>query len=296
MDSYIDPYLDYLRIEKRLAPNSLETYAHHLKAIANFLEKEKKTHLSEVRETDILAFLIRQQKEGHKGETVRQRLVAIKGWFQQMLAEGKIDVDPTEDIEAPRGVMKLPYVLSVEEVDRLLVQPDRKIPQGLRDFSILQLMYATGVRISELAGLTLGRISLDAGFIRPFGKGSKERVVPMGQSAMTALQEYLQEGRNKMCKRPPQEDHVFITRLGRRMTRQGLWQLLTAYARRAGLKKRVTPHMLRHSFATHLIEGGADLRSVQIMLGHSDISTTQVYTHVSSEHLHSLYAKFHPRA
>ena len=296
MDRSIDQYLDYLRVEKRFSKNSLMTYAQHLKSFTDFLVKEKRTVIGSNRETDILAFLVQQQKMGKKGETLRQRLVAIKSWFTFLLQEKKIAEDPTADIETPRGSMKLPYVLTLEEINQLLEQPDLRTPQGLRDFAILQLLYATGLRISELGGLTMDRFQFDAGFVRPFGKGSKERVVPVGKIALQAVQQYCGEARAKISKRPLATDVLFISRLGKGLTRQALWQQLKFYVRKSGLKKRVSPHMLRHSFATHLLERGADLRSVQMMLGHADISTTQIYTHVSPQHLRSLYEKFHPRS
>ena len=290
----LDLFLDFIRIEKRLAKNTVEAYARALRGFADFIQKKKLSHPKQVQEEHILQFLVAAHQKGLKGRSVEQHLVAIRSFFQFLLKSEKIKEDPTHLVELPKWMRKLPHVLSLEEIDKILAKPDRRTPAGCRDYAILQLLYATGIRISELASLTLSRISLDYGYIMPQGKGSKERVVPIGKESMVSLKEYLEEGRPSLAGKKLSEA-LFLSRQGSGFSRQGLWLLIKGYARKAGITKRVTPHMFRHSFATHLIERGADLRSVQIMLGHADVTTTQVYTHISQTHLSNLYSKFHPR-
>lgn len=298
-----DEYLVYLQIEKRLARNSLATYAQGLRLFQEFLlsqrggEPRKPSSLSEA---DILGFLVWLHRRGLQGKSVAIYLTTLRGFFEFCLKEGKLFRNPTAEIDLPRRTSKLPHFLTLAEVDQLLAQPDTSTPGGRRDFAILHLMYAAGLRISEVTGLKLDQIRLDAGYLIVIGKGSKERLVPLGREAARAIKDYLLLARPRLLgsltlANSPGE-YLFISRLSKPMTRQGLWQRIQKYGVAAGLSKRVTPHMLRHSFATHLIERGADLRSVQAMLGHADISTTQVYTHVSSKHLRSLYEKYHPRA
>ncbi|MBI4125354.1 MAG: site-specific tyrosine recombinase XerD [Deltaproteobacteria bacterium] len=294
-DASIDHFLNHLRVEKRLAANSLEAYGRDLRVFSEFAKKRKWPGPAQIGENHLLDFLIHLHQKGLKGKSVSRNLVAIRGWFRFLLEEKLIAKDPTAQIEFPKGLKKLPHVLSLENIDQMLDACDLKKPLGLRDFCILQLLYATGLRVSELTGLKTNHLMADAGYLLAYGKGSKERVVPLGKEALRALKEYLAGVRPKLSGEKS-SDAVFLSRKGEKLTRQRVWQVLGGLARKAGIPKKVTPHMLRHSFATHLLERGADLRSVQILLGHADVSTTQIYTHVSSTHLKSLYEKFHPRS
>ena len=228
------------------------------------------------------------------GPSPNRWLSTVRSWMKFLVRERRLAEDPTKLIDSPKPFNKLPTVLSVAEVDRLLAPCDKKDPISLRDYAIVHLFYSSGLRVSEICDLDLHHLNLDGGYLRAFGKGSKERVVPMGSVAVRELQRYLLEGRPKFQKETS-DDAIFLSRTGRRLTRQDGWRCIKAAARRAGLTNKVTPHTLRHSFATHLIEGGADLRSVQVMLGHANIVTTQVYTHMSRRHLEELIRKYHPR-
>jgi len=294
-DASTDLFLNYLRVERRLAQNSLESYARDLKCFGDFARAKKWKDPSHIQETHLLDFLIHLHRKGLQAKSVARCLVVLRGWFRFLIQEKYFEKDPTAQIEFPKGVKKLPHVLSLQDIDQMLNACDLKKTQGLRDFCILHLFYATGLRVSELIRLQMSHLYLDAGYVLAYGKGSKERVVPLGKEALATIKQYTADARGKLCGKK-RSDFLFLSRRGEPLTRQRVWQLIAAMARRAGLKKRITPHMLRHSFATHLLEGGADLRSVQLMLGHSDVSTTQIYTHVSTTHLKSLYEKFHPRS
>lgn len=292
-NSGIDFYLNFLRVEKRLADNTLESYGRDLHYLIDFSNK-KKVQLSAVEEGDILSFLVARQESGLKARSMARTLIALRGFFGFLVQEKHLPKNPTALIELPRGQKKLPHVLSLADIDAMLAACDLKLPRGLRDFCILHLLYATGIRVSELVNLTVNHLHLEAGYLLAFGKGAKERIVPMGKEALSHIRKYLEGVRPDFCKKSSTEA-LFISKQGDKLTRQRIWQILNFLGRRAGIKKKVTPHMLRHSFATHLLERGADLRSVQIMLGHADVSTTQIYTHLSATHLRSLYDKFHPR-
>lgn len=294
-DAAIDHFLNHLRVERHLAANSLEAYGRDLGTFSQFAKKRNWSNPAQIEESHLLDFLIYLHQKGLKGKSVARTLVALRGWFRFLLEEKMIAKDPTIQIEFPKGLKKLPHVLSLEAIDQMLAACDQKKPVGSRDFCILQLLYATGLRVSELTGLKTNHLMTEAGYLLAYGKGSKERVVPLGKEALNALKEYLTEIRPKLLGKKSSEA-VLLSRTGERLTRQRIWQILAGLAKKAGLTKKVTPHMLRHSFATHLLERGADLRSVQILLGHADVSTTQIYTHVSATHLKSLYEKFHPRA
>lgn len=293
-DPTLDFYMNFLRVEKRLAPHSLESYGRDLRRFLEFALRKGLREPGAVQETDLLSFLVMLHQRGLKGVSVARALAALRGFFQFLAEEKKLPKNPCALISFPKRGKKLPEVLSLEDIDRMLSACDLKKALGFRDFTLLHLLYATGLRVSEAANLSLNHLYLDAGYLLAFGKGSKERVVPLGKEALQTLKLYLNDMRPIICKKIASES-VFISGRGRELTRQRVWQILKALARKAGIGKRVTPHMLRHSFATHLLEGGADLRSVQTLLGHSDVSTTQIYTHVSSTHLKSLYDKFHPR-
>jgi integrase/recombinase XerD len=241
---------------------------------------------------DYLAFLT-ERKLAPRSQA--RRLIALRQLFKFLKAERLCPTDPTEDVDLPRYGRKLPEFLTVEEVDRLLAAPDRRTPRGARDAAMLETLYATGLRVSELVKLRLRDVNFDAGYLMAFGKGRKERLVPVGESALVALRSYVEGARN-VFSGPRALDALFLTHHGRSMTRQGFWKLLGRYAVVAAIRKRTSPHKLRHSFATHLVERGADLRSVQAMLGHADIGTTEIYTHLSRGHLRALYDRFFPRA
>jgi integrase/recombinase XerD len=227
--------------------------------------------------------------------TVARHLVSMRHLLRFAVSEGLLADDPAVNIESPRFRQKLPTHLSVAETERLLAQPDVGTPEGLRDRAMIELLYSTGLRVSELVSLNISDLNMDAGFLRCIGKGDKERLVPVGQAAVSAVQRYLRDARPQLM-RGRGSRHLFVSRLGRGMGRMRFWQLLKRYGRKAGLRRELAPHQLRHSFATHLLEGGADLRSVQMMLGHADISTTQIYTHVVQERLKQIYDAHHPRS
>ncbi len=295
LDQHIDRFIMHIRVERQLAKNTIEAYARDLRGLTASLERQKVTDVARVEEAHILQFLMEMGKRKLSSRSTARTLVAVRRFFRFLKDEKAIVKDPTDQIEAPGKWHKLPHVLTLAQVDDLLAQPDRKTNLGMRDHAILQLFYASGLRISEMAELTTHQINLQQGFVLPMGKGSKERVVPMGSSAMEAITHYLDHARPELGK-GSSSTRLFISRRGEGLTRQRLWGIVKGMARKAGIAVNVTPHMLRHSFATHLLERGADLRSVQSMLGHADISTTQIYTHVTTKHMKDLYKKFHPRA
>ncbi len=294
-DPAADSFLNYLRYEKRLAKNSLEAYARDLRGFGSFLQKKGVNGVVKIQESHLLDFLIHLHQRGLNAKSIARCLIALRGLFGFLMEENLIAKNPAAQIELPKGMKKLPHALSLAEIDQMLSVCEVKTPGGLRDFCLLHLLYATGLRVSELVSLKLNQLYFDGGYLLAFGKGSKERMVPMGKEAMGSLQRYLEEARPKLAAKK-QSDLVFLSQKRTPLTRQRVWQVLAALAKKAGLKKKIYPHMLRHSFATHLLERGADLRSVQTLLGHADISTTQIYTHISPTHLKSLYDKFHPRS
>lgn len=294
MSNLIQSFIDYLDVERGLAENTLESYSRDLRHYSEFLARDKRP-LEKASQATIMAYLMSLQKDGRSASTIARRLAALKSFYQYLLRESRIDHDPTENLESPKQRKRLPQVLSVSEVERLLAQPDGRSPTGLRDRAMLELLYATGIRVSELVSLNVPDVNLDVGFVRCRGKGSRERVVPVGSVAIRALRDYLERGWPHL-NRKSEENALFVNQHGRRLTRQGFWKILKKYARQAGITKEITPHTLRHSFATHLLENGADLRAVQEMLGHADISTTQIYTHVTKHRLKDVYARTHPRA
>lgn len=294
VDHHIDLFLNYLRVERHLADNTLQAYGRDLRFFSEYLSKNKISVLEKVTEKNILEFISSCRKRGVKSRSIARTLVAVRSLFRFMIREKIMENDPTSKIEFPKLGIRLPKTMNLEQVDSLLAQPDLNKDIGARDHAMLQLMYATGMRVSELVNVKLNSLNLDGGYLRVFGKGSKERVVPMGDVARKALEDYITNIRNK--KGIAASEYLFITGRNEPMTRQGFWERIKFYAKKAGIRVNVTPHMLRHSFATHLLERGADLRSVQTMLGHADVSTTQIYTHVSPKHLQAIYKKFHPRS
>ena len=295
MKSLVDEFIHYLAVERGLADNTLDSYNRDLNQFLGFLEKERVKDLHEATRNIIMAYMLFLQKRGRATATVSRHLAALKSFYHFLLREKYIEKDPTANLESPKIEKKLPRILTVNEVEVLLTQPKGVEPAGMRDKAMLELLYATGIRVTELISLDTLHINLDMGYIRCFGKGSKERIVPVGSFARKCVNEYLAKGRVKLVKNYS-EQALFVNQHGRRLTRQGFWKIIKKYARWAGIAKDITPHTLRHSFATHLLENGADLRSVQEMLGHADITTTQIYTHLTKGHLREVYAKSHPRA
>jgi len=291
--TYVPIFLDYLAVEKGLAKNSLSAYATDLKKFGVWLD-DQKLELERVERIHIVRYFQSQRSAGISARSVARSLAAIRGMFRFLVAERHLKNDPTENLENPKLWSTLPKSLHASEVEALLAAPDQTTPEGLRDRAMLELLYATGLRVSELIKVRVDEIVMDAGFLRTMGKGSKERIVPFGDTARDAILEYMDKGRAEFNKY--NDPHLFLSVRGRPMTRQSFWMKVAKYSRLAGIKSHISPHVLRHSFATHLLENGADLRSVQMMLGHSDISTTQIYTHVSRARLQRMYETFHPRA
>ena len=295
MEKELEFYLDYLDVERGLAANTVESYGRDLRQFLSYLREQNYTSWGAVEKNRILVYMELLTKRGKSGSTVSRSLAAMRSFYRFLAAEGYIDVDPTLDLDTPRAGKRLSTVLSLNEVEILLQNPDTGTPAGLRDKAMLELLYATGMRVSELIGLAVQDVNLDSGFVRCLGKGNKERLVPLGSVAATALREYLAEGRPKMLRNRDVKT-LFVNHHGRKMTRQGFWKLLKKQAQEAHIRGEITPHTLRHSFATHLLDNGADLRAVQEMLGHADISTTQIYTHITRSRMRKVYEDAHPRA
>jgi integrase/recombinase XerD len=291
-DAMLLAWLDHLAAERGLARNSVAAYRRDLEALGRQLQDRA---LASAGEDDLLLALRRMRTAGRSPRSVARWLVAVRGFYAWLAQEGAIADNPSARLEPPRTWKTLPKVLDGSDVVRLLDAPDRGDPRGARDAAMLEVLYATGLRVSELCGLRLHDLRLDAGYLRCVGKGGKERVVPLGAEASAKLRAYLDAGRTALLT-GRRSDVVFVGRSGAPLTRQGFWKLIKAYGRRAGIRAALSPHVVRHSFATHLLENGADLRAVQMLLGHADISTTQIYTHVNRERLRRLYRDFHPRA
>ena len=290
----LDRFLESLVVERGLRQNSLEAYQRDLIRYLTYLS-DRGRQAASLDRTEVPRYLLALRDAGLSPRSVARHLSTIRQFHRFLVRQGQAAEDPTAHLEAPRPWRRLPGVLSSEEVDRLLAAPAAANPRELRNRAMLELMYASGLRVSELVGLRLGDVNLGVGIVRVVGKGEKERLVPVGDAAAASLRIYLRGGRPLLAKNRP-SDVLFLGRHGRGLTRQMFWRLIKKAALEAGISKPVTPHTLRHSFATHLLEHGADLRSVQIMLGHADIGTTQVYTHLSRAHLKAIYDKFHPRA
>ena len=291
-DLISDQFLQHLRVEKGLAKNSVESYARDLMTFFSFLETKALSPLR-ASQADLMDFI--SHLAGRLSvRSIARNISALKVFYRFLVSEGKIETNPARLLSAPKLPRRLPGVLSRSEVERLLTQPDGATTRGERDKAMLELLYATGLRVSELVHLKTVNVNMEAGFVRTVGKGSKERMVPVGAKALEALKTYLGHGRPGLLKRMS-SSYLFISPRGKPLTRQGFWKIIKRHGLKAGIRKELTPHSLRHSFATHLLECGADLRSVQIMLGHSDISTTQIYTHVTRERLKEIHRKYHPR-
>jgi len=293
----IEDYIHFIQVERQLSDNTLASYRRDLETYVNFLQEvEAMSDFRKVERTIILRHLEQLRMQGKTSRTVARHISSIRSFHQFLLREKRAETDPTVHLEMPTIEQKLPNILSIEEIEALLMAPNRSKPQGVRDVAMLELLYGSGMRISELIALDLSDIHLTMGFVRVFGKGGKERIIPLGKSALSALNNYLNSARGQLQGKYPKTDAFFINQRGKRLTRQGCWKLMKEHALKAGIQHELTPHTLRHSFATHLVENGADLRAVQEMLGHADISTTQIYTHISKTRLSEVYKQFHPRA
>jgi integrase/recombinase XerD len=293
MQGQILGFINYLRVEKGLAANTIQAYRRDILKFSAFASKAR-LGLADIRRDDIVDFLGSLYRQGLDSRSVARHLVTVRHFYRFAATEGFVDDDPAANVQSPRFRQGLPEFLSVEEVDRLLRQPDGHTSIGMRDRAMIELMYSTGLRVSELCGLRVADLQMDPGCLRCIGKGNKERLVPVGRQALDAVRKYLGQARPKLLRGA--SPFLFLNQRGRKIDRIAFWKVLGEYGRRAGLRKTLTPHMLRHSFATHLLDRGADLRSVQMMLGHSDISTTQIYTHVVEERLKQVYKAHHPRA
>ncbi|HEV3219364.1 MAG TPA: site-specific tyrosine recombinase XerD [Candidatus Acidoferrales bacterium] len=296
----VHAFLNYARVERGLSQNTIDAYRRDLSKFVAFAKKTK-LPLKDTKRDDVVDFLAGLYRSGLDSRSVARHLVSLRNLFRFLVIDEIIVDDPTINLESPKIRQSLPSYLSVEEVDRLLKMPDTNTVRGLRDKALLDVLYSTGLRVSEVVGLKIGDIDFQAGCIRCTGKGSKERLVPVGRKAIESVETYIRESRPLLLKsrrNAPWTDsmQVFLNHRGRGIGRIGIWKILAVYGRATGLRKKLTPHKLRHSFATHLLERGADLRSVQLMLGHADISTTQIYTHVMEDRLKSVYKAHHPRA
>ena len=289
-------FLEYLTVELGLSANTRQAYERDLRLFCKTLGFKNSDALVNVSREQITGYMTQLKEKGLAAATIARKLAAIKAFYRFMTAEGYMDANPAEVVEAGTKGIKLPRVLSEDEVVRLLNQPDITTAEGFRDRTMLEVLYATGMRVSELINLTLDRVDLNMKYIIAFGKGSKERIVPLGSVAAEFLQQYLEKVRPKLTHEDRNTNIVFLAFGGHELTRQRFWQIIRTYGRKANINKALTPHILRHSFATHLLDNGADLRSVQELLGHSDISTTQIYTHLTNKRLRDIYAKAHPRA
>jgi integrase/recombinase XerD len=294
MEAMLDGFLSHLALERGFSNNTLEAYSRDLLRFLEHLEKIKVASLDQVSPAHVQLYMARLHQRGLGPRSAARNLAALRSFFRYLVREKLLASNPTTSVDSPRLGRPLPKAMSRDEISRLLGAVEGEAPLKLRDQAILELLYGTGVRISELVGLEISQVSLVTGTMVVRGKGGKERVVPLGEYAVEAVKLYLGKGRPQLCK-PKSSNALFLNRGGRRISRQGVWKMLKACANRAGIPRAVSPHMLRHSFATHLLEGGADLRAIQELLGHSDISTTQIYTHVARARLKEIHRRYHPR-
>lgn len=294
LDQLADQFINYLVVEKGLSRNTVTAYSRDLTLYLDFLQANGITDISQADTALVLKHLIELRNAGLGPKSRARHLVTLRGFYRFLVQQRELHANPAQIVDLPKTGLKLPDVLKVDEVLQLLEAPDTSLPLGVRDAAMLELLYAAGLRVSELTRVGMADINLEACFVRVLGKGSKERVVPIGLAAKKKVDLYLASGRPILLKGRP-SPYLFVTRSAKPMTRQGFWKLLRQYALKAGISQRITPHTLRHSFATHLLERGADLRSVQVMLGHVDISTTQIYTHVAQERLKAVHTQYHPR-
>ena len=294
VNHFIDEYLNFLTVEKGVSRLTVEAYSHDLNRFVNIVQGRGIETVADITPNEIISYLEQVKKDGLNARSVNRGLAAVRGFFKFLLREKKIDANPVTTIGLAKVWARLPDTLSKEEMNLLLAQPGMKNPAAIRDTAMMELMYATGIRVSEIITLTMNSINWQVGYLVVMGKGGKERIVPIGRSAYNCLSEYVNQARPKLMKGQG-TNILFLNRSGDGLTRQGFWKIVRRYVLRAGLNKKVHPHTFRHSFASHLLEGGADLRSVQIMLGHADIATTQIYTHITRERLKSIHKRYHPR-
>lgn len=293
--TWIDEFLAYLSCERGLAGNTIESYARDLSQFEKFINDSYGIELQDVSEDIILSYVKTMRDEGKANSSISRAISSIRGFYSFTVHDGLMQDDPATNISSPKQEKTLPQVLNAEEVATLLEAPVTHTPAGIRDKAMLETMYATGMRVSELVSLNLGDIDTHVGYAKCIGKGSKERIIPMGRTACLWVETYLRSARGQLLQ-GKRDKAMFVNWRGKRLTRQGFWKIIKGYARKAGISKDVTPHVLRHCFATHLLENGADLRSVQEMLGHSDIATTEIYTHLTKGKLKEIYDRTHPRA
>ncbi len=292
MERDIQLFLEYLTVELGLSINTRQAYVRDLELFSKWIKKST----NQVLRKDVINYISFLKKERYAPASLARKLAALKAFFRFMTNEGYLEIDPAEGVEAGNKARLLPKVLNIAEVDKLLAAPDINTEEGFRDRTMLEVLYATGMRVSELINLQLSNVNLSMKYVIAFGKGAKERIIPLGHYAVNYVEKYLNVVRPKLMKENVKDDRMFLTVRGRAMTRQRFWQIIKEYGEKAGIKKALTPHILRHSFATHLLNNGADLRTVQELLGHADISTTQIYTHLTNSRLKAVYEKTHPRA
>ncbi len=292
----LQTFMQYLSVERGLAQNTLESYERDLTQYIEHLKQAGIQSIEQSSRLHITAYVAELKKKGKAAATVSRSLVSIRSFYQFLVRERMLDKDPSINMETPKQEKRLPKVMSMGEVEQLLDAPQLSTIGGMRDKAMLEVLYACGIRVSELISLNTSDIHLGLGYIRCIGKGSKERIIPLGRIAAQTLDQYIQYARPKLLKGSRADEALFVGHLGTRMTRQGFWKIIKKHAAQAGIHKEITPHTLRHSFATHLLENGADLRAVQEMLGHADISTTQIYTHVTNRRMKEVYNQAHPRA
>ena len=290
----IDNYLAYLRDVRRMSPNTLESYARDLARLAAFAES-RGLDLAAADRRDLESFVREQMTGGLAPRSVARLVACVRGFYKFVAVEQKLARNPADDLRSPRAWAALPTFLGIEEVDRLLAQPDTTTPRGLRDKALIEVLYATGLRVSELVALRAGDLNLEEGYLTCIGKGDKQRMVPLGQDAVNWVSRYMKDGRPALLRKRTSPWLFVNARDGGALSRVGFWKVLKAYGTSAGLSRELSPHVLRHSFATHLLERGADLRMIQVMLGHADLSTTQIYTHVLEARLRTVYDRYHPR-
>jgi integrase/recombinase XerD len=294
MQELMAKYLNYLLIERGVAQNTLEAYGRDLRRFLAVVQKKGFTDLRQVTPEAIIEYLVQIKDEGLSANSMNRSLAALRGFYKYLLQEKIIEQTPLANIELAKVWMRLPDTVSKEEMNIILAQPGVETAAAIRDTAMLELLYATGIRVSELIGLTMNSINWQVGFLVVMGKGSKERIVPIGKTAYDCTRLYIEKARPQLMQKRV-TDVLFLNRFGGKFTRQGFWKIVVRYASKSGLGKKVHPHTFRHSFASHLLEGGADLRTVQVMLGHADISTTQIYTHITRDRLKEIHQKFHPR-
>lgn len=295
MEIFLKEYLTTLKLERNLSGNTVSSYKNDISSLLGFLETLDITDPSQVSKKELNSFFSSLSKTGLSSNSAARYYSSIKGFFRYLFIQNYIKENPMEKVSSPKLKKGLPLVLSVTEVDSILSRPDTSNVLGLRDKALLELLYACGVRVSELLGLKVSDLFFNEEMIRVFGKGSKERLVPVGRSAVKWVNEYLIKSRPMLEKKHKSENFLFLNKRGTKLSRMGIWKIVDKYVKDAGIKKEVHPHTFRHSFATHLLEGGADLRAVQEMLGHADISTTQIYTHIDREYIKQMHKDFHPR-